>query len=140
LVRHRQEDRSRIYAPLFEMQGRKMTPGYKERRAAKHAQAAAKVPQEFFPVMGTIDLTPNYSRHAFVGLRTRPQGNTGRKSFSGHGPEHAQANLDNANYDILRPLELVDALKPYVPTSIGGIHEDLGISTDDAGSIQNEIS
>ena len=76
-------------------------------------------------VTQTIDLTPRLAASAFVGLKMRPQAAIGRKNRSGYAEEHKQANLDNAAYE---------------PKSIGGISENLAISADDAGSIQNELS
>jgi hypothetical protein len=74
-----------------------MTPEYKERRAAKHAAQAASKP--YFPAdaiaRNTIDLGGNLASHAFVGLKSRPQGNGGRKNRSGYAQEHTQALLDN---------------------------------------------
>jgi hypothetical protein len=54
----------------------------------------------------TIDLTPKVSALAFIGLKTRPQANYGRKNISGHAPEHVLANADNALFDAARAAEV----------------------------------
>jgi hypothetical protein len=106
-----------------------MTPGYKERRALKHAiQFSSKLPVSGGFVQ-TIDLTNHLPALTFVGLKSRPQGNGGRKNRSGYAQEHKQANLDNAAFDVVQ-LE---------SKSIGGVSEDLGLLGDDVGSIQNEL-
>lgn len=71
---------------------------------------------------------------AFVGLKSQKRADGGRKNRSGYAQEHAAANLDNAEFDenILRVRE--------EEKSIGGVSENLAISGDDAGSIQNELS
>ena len=91
-----------------------MTPEYKARRAANHA--AQRTLRAFgldnSQTLPTIDLTPKTAGHAFVGLKTHPQGNGGRKNRSGYAQEHAQANIDNAKWDILNiELEPIDILK-----------------------------
>ena len=91
-----------------------MTPEYKVRREAKHAaQLAERGITIAGPVFQTIDLVPRMASHAFVGLKSRPQGNGGRKNRSGYAQEHKQANLDNAAFDVVQ-LE---------SKSIGGISE-----------------
>lgn len=103
-----------------------MTPAYKARREAKHAaQAAAKVPQAFYPVnIPTIDLAPRMAAHAFVGLKTRPQANGGRENRSGYAQERKQADIDNAAYDAQ-------------PKSIGGIPETGGLPEGTNGATPN---
>ena len=99
-----------------------MTPAYKARREAKHAaQAAAKVPQAFYPVnIPTIDLVPRMAAHAFVGFRTHPQGSGGRKNRSGYAQEHAEANEEDSR---------------FVPKTIGGISENLDVPTNDGSGV-----
>lgn len=84
-----------------------MTSGYKERRAAKHiAQKASRVSTP--DTDGVLDLTDKTPRHAFVGLKSRPQANGGRKNRSGYAEEHAQANIDNAAFDEQKKFEAAE--------------------------------
>ncbi len=127
-----------------------MTPEYKARREAKHvAQAEAK---PYFPLdaiaRNTIDLMPKMARHAFVGLKTHPQANGGRKNRSGYAQEHKQANLDNVAFVVkqldnpavvaeLAKQALLDnaAFDVQSEKSIGGIGETAGLPTDDGTAI-----
>ena len=58
-----------------------------------------------------------------------------RKNRSGQLQEHTRALVENAVFDIAKTQEAQEAEK-----SIGGISENLGIPTDDAESVQNELS
>ena|ERR1039458_2469402 len=100
----------------------------------------------------TIDRTNHLPALTFIGLKSRPQGNGGKKNRSGYAEEHKQANLDNATFNMIKQLaenpavvaELAEQGQAIdmneVEKSIGGVSENLGIPTDDAGSIQNELS
>lgn len=105
-----------------------MTPEYKVRRDAKHAAQFASKSPVLRGVSGTIDLTPKMARHAFVGLKTHPQANGGRKNRSGYAQERKQADIDNAAYDVVQSEQ---------SKSIGGVSEDLGLPTDNAEPISN---
>jgi hypothetical protein len=83
-----------------------MTPEYRARREAKHAAQFASKPPFSGGFVGTIDRTNKLPVLTFVGLKTHPQANYGRKNRSGHAPEHVQANADNALFDAARAAEV----------------------------------
>src|ERR1039458_7258792 len=80
----------------------------------------------------TIDRTNHLPALAFIGLKSRPQGNGGKKNRSGYAQEHKQANLDNAAFDMVQS----------EAKSIGGISEVGGLpeGNNDATSNESENS
>jgi len=80
-----------------------MTPGYKARRAAKHADekasnAANRILGGLTPLMRAVESqTQTFPRLAFLNGKQFKRSDGGRKNRPGHSFEHEQANNDNRN-------------------------------------------
>ena len=81
--------------------------------------------------MITVDRTNHLPALTFIGLKSRPQANGGRKNRSGYAEERKQADLDNATFDVVKSIELEQS------KSIGGVSEDLGLPGSDADPVSD---